>query len=138
MGKKTGTAFPIDLQNQTYKALYDTGAAYSLINYSTYQTIGIDLDKEYQPATGENMGALGHVTCTFMINNAPFTQSFIVCRNMSRPVILGTDFTATNLIGVIWTHKETQKMMHANGTTVVELPDSTTGVPLVLAQSVKI
>ena len=137
LGKKTGTTFPIDLQNQTYNALYDTGAGCSLISYSTYETLGIDLGKGYQPevktATGENMGTLGQVTCTFTINNASFTQPFIVCRNMSRPVILSTDFTAMNFIGVIWTHEGTQTMMHANGTTVIELPDSTTGVPLLLA-----
>ena len=84
------------------------------------------------------MGALGQITCTFNINNAPFTLSFIVCRHMMRPVILETDFTATNFVGVIWTHEGTRKMVLANGSTVIELPDSTPGVPLVLAYSVKI
>ena len=37
------------------------------------------------------MGALGQVTCTFTINNQPFTQSFIVCRHMQCPIILGMD-----------------------------------------------
>ena len=105
MGRATGTTFPIDLGNKHYNALYDTGAGCSLINYSTYEALGLDLDKGYQPevrtTTQENMGALGQITCTFTINNSPFTQSFIVCRHMTRPVILGTDFTATNFLGVI-------------------------------------
>ena len=67
---------------------YDTGAGCSLINYSMYETLGIDLDKGYQPAvrssTGENMGVLGQVTFTFKIHVTPFTQSFIVCRQMTR------------------------------------------------------
>ena len=84
------------------------------------------------------MGALGQVTCTFTINDQPFTQSFIVCRHMQRPVILGTDFTSMNFVGIIWTREGTRKMIRSNRSTVMELPDTTSGVPLVLARSVKI
>ena len=84
------------------------------------------------------MGALGQVTFTFKINDTPFTQSFIVCRHMTRHMILGTDFTATNFVGVIWTREGAWKLMHSNGKTIIELPDSTSGVPLVLGHSVKI
>ena len=79
------------------------------------------------------MGALGQVTCTFTINSQPFTQSFIVCRHMERPIILGMDFTAMNFIGVVWTREGTHKMIRSNGSTVIELPDTTSGIPLVLA-----
>ena len=79
--------FPIDIHNQQVNALYDTGAGCSLINYSMYEKLGIDLDKGYQPivksSTGESVGALGQVTFTFKINDTPFTQSFIVCRHMT-------------------------------------------------------
>ena len=84
------------------------------------------------------MGALGQVTCTFAINNQPFTQSFIVCRHMQRPVILGMDFTSMNFVGIIWTCEGTRKMIRWNGATVMELPDTTSGKPLVLVHSVKI
>ena len=57
--------------------------------------------------TGENMGAFGQVTFTFKINDTSFTQSFIVCRHMTRHMILGTDFTALNFVGVIWTREGT-------------------------------
>ena len=84
MGKKTGTTFPITFNNnQNYNALYDTGASARLINYSAYVSLGQNLDTGYQPfvknASGEDMGTL---TCTFTINNQPFTQSFIVCKHM--------------------------------------------------------
>ena len=109
IGQKTGTTFPVDIHNQQVNALYNTGAGCSLINYFMYETLGIDLDKGYQPivksSTGENMGALGQVTYTFKIYGKPFTQSFIVCRHMMRHMILGTDFTATNFVGVIWTRE---------------------------------
>ena len=84
------------------------------------------------------MGALGQVTCTFTINSQPFTQSFIVCRYMEHPIILGTDFTVTNFVGVVWTREGTCKMIQSNGSTVIELPDTTSGIPLVLVQSMKI
>ena len=134
--------FPIDIHNKTVYALYDTGAGCSLINYSMYETLATDLDKGYMPyvrsSTGEDMGALGQVTYTFKINGTSFTQSFIVCRNMNWHMILGTDFTATNFVGVIWTQEETQKLMHSNGKTIMELQDSSIGILLAMAYSVKI
>ena len=134
LGKKTGTTFPITFNNnQNYNALYDTGASASLINYSAYVSLGQDLDTGYQPfvknASGEDMGALSQITCTFTISNQPFTQSFIVCKHMQQPVILGTDFTLMNFVGVIWTHEGMRKMIRSNGSTVMELPDMTSGIP---------
>ena len=143
MGKKTGTTFPITFNNnQNYNALYDTGAGASLINYSAYVSLGQDLDTGYQPfiknASGEDMGTLGQITCTFTINNQPFTQSFIVCRHMQQPIILGTDFTSTNFVSIIWTREGMRKMIRSNGSTVIGLLDTTSGIPLVLARSIKI
>ena len=114
LSKKTGTPFPIDINNQTINTLYDTGAGFSLINYSTY---------EVKSSTGENMAALGQVTYTFKINGATFTQSFIVCRHMTRPVILGTDFTATNIVGVIWTREVAQKKSSTGMQKTTQGPD---------------
>ena len=143
LGKKTGTTFPIIFDNKhNYNALYDTGTGASLINYSAYVSLGQDLDTGYQPfvknASGEDMEALGQVTCTFTINDQLFTQSFIVCRHMQQPIILGTDFTSTNFVGIIWTREGTRKMIRSNGSTVMELPDTTSGVPLVLVCFIKI
>ena len=107
-----------------------------------YETLGTDLDKGYMPhvrsSTREDMGALGQVTYTFKINGTSFTQSFIVCRNMNQHMILGTDFTTMNFVGVIWTHKRTQKLMHSDGKTIMELQDTTTSIPLAMVYSVKI
>ena len=142
LGKKTGTTFPVNINNQTVNALYDTGAGCSLINYSMYETLGRNLDKGYMPlvksSTGEDMGALGQVTYTFKINGTSFTQSFIVCRNMNWHMIFGTDFTAMNFVGVIWTQEGTRKLMHSNGKTIMELEDSSISIPLAMAYSVKI
>ena len=52
-------------------------------------------------------------------------------------IILGRDFAAMNSMGVIWTREETHKLMHSNRKTIMELPDSTARVLLVLTYSVK-
>ena len=41
-------------------------------------------------------------------------------------------------MGVVWTCEGMQKMIRSNGSTVIELPDTTSGIPLVLAHSVKL
>ena len=41
-------------------------------------------------------------------------------------------------MGIIWTHEGTQKMIRSNGYMVIELPDTTLSIPLVLACSIKI
>ena len=41
-------------------------------------------------------------------------------------------------MGVIWTREGTQKMIQSNGSIVIELPYTTSGIPLVLARSIKI
>ena len=133
LGKKTGMTLPVDIHNQKVNVLYDTGADCSLINYSMCENLGMDVEEGYQPivksSTGEIVGVLGQVTFTFRINDTPFTQSFIVYRQMTRHMILGTDFTAMNFMGVIWTKEGMQKLMHSNGKTIIELPDSTSGSP---------
>ena len=67
---------PLSLLHSTItktNALYDAGAGASLINYSAYVSLGQDLDTGYKPfvknTSGEDMGALGQITCTFTINN---------------------------------------------------------------------
>ena len=53
-------------------------------------------------------------------------------------MILGRDFTATNFVGVIWTHEGTRKLMHSNGKMIMELQDTIAGILLALLYSVKI
>ena len=108
-----------------------------MIQVQVQVALGKEVDTRYQPyiknASGQDMGALEQVTCTFTINSQPFTQSFIVCRHMEHPIILRTDFTAMNFVSVVWTREGMRKMIRSNASTVIELPDTTSGIPLVLA-----
>ena len=41
--------------------------------------------------------------CTFSIGDHSYTYDFVVCKNISRPFILGIDFLRQNLIDICWT-----------------------------------
>ena len=53
-------------------------------------------------------------------------------------MILGMDFAAMNFVGMIWTCEGTQKLMHSNGKTIMEMQDSSISILLAMAYSVKI
>ena len=57
---------------------------------------------------------------------------------MQRPIILGMDFTSMNFVSVIWTREGMRKIIRSNRSTVMELPDTTSCIPLVLVRSIKI
>ena len=43
-------------------------------------------------ATGSNLAPIGLINCTFELGGTKFNCDFIVCRNLTRPLILGRDF----------------------------------------------
>ena len=78
------------------------------MNLDTYEKLKINhLNTSFMPtlkgATGHDMLTRGITTFDFTINEHMFTNSFIVCTKMSRPIILGGDFTIPNTITVGWT-----------------------------------
>ena len=54
-------------------------------------------------ADGNSLEALGRVICEKSIGNKIFKQTFLVCQNIHRAVILGKDFARDNCTGVHWT-----------------------------------
>ena len=51
-------------------------------------------------ATGSNLAPIGLVNCTFVLGDAIFNCDFIVCKNLTTPLILGRDFLIQNHISV--------------------------------------
>ena len=51
-------------------------------------------------ATGSNLAPIELVNCTFMLGDTTFDFDFIVCKNLTRPLILGRDFLIQNHISV--------------------------------------
>ena len=64
-----------------------------------------------QSATGSNLIPLGVIHCSFKLGKITFTNSLIVCRNLTQPLILGRDFLLQHNITVRYT---------ANGKCILE------------------
>ena len=43
-------------------------------------------------ADGTSLGVMGRVKCEITLGKKTFKQTFLVCQNITRPVILGKDF----------------------------------------------
>ena len=50
------------------------------------------------------------MTTKFKMGNTIFTQEFVVCENLVRPIIIGRDFTVNNFIGIAWTRQGTKEV----------------------------
>ena len=51
-------------------------------------------------ATGSNLTPLGMIHCSFKLEKIKFNSNLIVCRNLTRPLILGRDFLLQHHITV--------------------------------------
>ena len=78
-----------------------------------------DLDTKNLPtvveANGTRLGAIGKINCEIEIGKKRFKQTFLVCENLTRSLILGVDFAA----GVHWT-KHNSFVLNIDGETVAE------------------
>ena len=78
-------------------ALIDTGATKSCISERYYQQLpSIKMQKlnniSVKSATGSNLTPLGMIHCSFELGKIRIHNDIIVCRNLTRPLILGRDF----------------------------------------------
>ena len=51
-------------------------------------------------ATSSNLASVGLVNCTFKLGEAKFSSDFILCKNLTRPLILGREFLIWNHVSV--------------------------------------
>ena len=82
-----------------------------------------DLDTENLPtvvgANGTSLGAIGRINCEIEIGRRRFKQTFLVCENLTRSLILGVDFAKQHAAGVHWT-KHNSFVLTIDGETVAE------------------
>ena len=83
-------------------ALRDTGATRSCISEQYYQSLLLTKIQfvqniSVQSATGGNLTPIGLVICSSELGRVKFNSDFIVCKILTRPLILGRDF-------LIWSH----------------------------------
>ena len=108
VGSTKGATVPVQIGKSQCNALVDTGATKSIISEKYFQQLMLpDLKQVYnidiRSASGNKLKILRLTKCTFSIGNHSYTYDFIVCKNISRPFILGIDFLRQNLIDICWT-----------------------------------
>ena len=66
-----------------------------------------DLDTKNLPtvvgANRTSLGVIGRINCEIEIGRKRFKQTFLVCENLTRSLILGVDFAKQHAAGVHWT-----------------------------------
>ena len=85
--------------------LIDTGAARCCMSEEYYKKLQLSKihllqNDSVRLATDSNLAPIGLVNCTFMLGDTSFDFNFIVCKNLTKPLILGRDFLIQNHFAV--------------------------------------
>ena len=70
-------------------------------------------------ANSTSLGAIDKMNCEIEIGKKRFKQTFLVCENLTRSLILGVDFAKQHAAGVHWT-KHNSFVLTIDGETVAE------------------
>ena len=94
IGSEQGTTFPTKEATTMCNALIDTGATRSCMSEKYHRKLHLNKihllqNIHVRSVAGRNLAPLGMVDCTFEIGKAKFSSDFIVCKNPTRPLILG-------------------------------------------------
>ena len=105
IGTEHGTTFPTQIGTSVCHTLIDTGATRSCISEKYYQSLLLTKIQFIQnisvrSATSSNLTPLGLINCSFELGKIKFNSDFIVCKNLTRPLILGRDFLIQNHVTV--------------------------------------
>ena len=105
IGSEQGTTFPTKVGNTMCNGLIDTGATRSCMSEKYYKKLHLAeihllQNVNVKLATGSNLAPVGLVNCTFELGKIEFSSEFIVCKNLTRPLILGRDFLIQNHVSV--------------------------------------
>ena len=105
IGSEQGTTFPTKVGSTLCNALIDTGATKSCMSESYYKMLHLDnirsvMNTRVRSTTGSNLSPLGIFNCALKLGKTTFINDFIVCQNLTRPLILGKEFLMKNHITV--------------------------------------
>ena len=105
IGSEQGMTFPTKICTTMCNALIDTSDTRSCMSEKYYKKL--QLAKIYflpnvnvKSPTGSNLAPVGLVNSTFELGETKFSSDFIVCKNLTRPLILGRDFLTQNHVSV--------------------------------------
>ena len=107
-GKTKGTTFKIKVKDLAFSSLFDTGTQVSCIKYDTVSELDllhqiVESSTCIRTANGQDVGVKGSIMVSFQIGSCSFTHRFIVCKGITRPLILGEDFLSHHCFKLGWT-----------------------------------
>ena len=116
MGSAMGATIPATFGQTKCKVLIDTGAMKSCMSQTYYQQLMLPSMRpihtyQVRSATGSNLSPVGITECEFKIGEKGYKNDFVVCKNLTRPCILGIDFLRKHGIFVGWTPKGKFKLI---------------------------
>ena len=108
VGSTRGATVLVQIGKSKCNALKDTRASKSVMSEEYFQQLMLpDLRQIYnidiKSASGSKIKTTGITMFTFSIGKHHYTYDFVVCKNLSRPFILGIDFLIQNIIDTCWT-----------------------------------
>ena len=93
---------PAKIKHKMCKSLIDTGASQSCISEKNYNEMQLSAEIfaiKVTSANGAPINVWGTTKCPVNLGNAQYTHTFMVCKNIKRPMILGLDFLRKYRIG---------------------------------------
>ena len=104
-GSEQGTTFPTKIGTMVCNALIDTDATRCCISEEYYRQLQLSKihllqNVNVRSAIGSNLAPIGLVNCSLVLEDTTFNCEFIVCKNLTRPPILGRKFLIQNHISV--------------------------------------
>ena len=110
----------------------DTVATLGLLGKLTRSSVIVNM------ASRQNMGVAGDVQVNFKIGRKySFTQTFVVCENLTRPFILGDNFMSKHYMKLGWAPGRKRTLGYLDETIAVA-SQIVTNEPLVLQNSIRI
>ena len=96
IGNAMGATIPVAFGQTRCNVLIDTGAMKSCMSQTFYQQLMLPTMRsiytyQMKSATGSNLCPMGITGCEFKIGDKSYRTDFVVCKNLTRPCILGQD-----------------------------------------------
>ena len=108
VGSAIGATIPTTFGQTKCNVLIDTGAMKSCVSQAYYQQLMLPSTRpihtyQVKSGNGSNLCSIGITKCEFKIGQKKYRNDFVVCKNLIRPCILGTDFLKRHGIFAGWT-----------------------------------
>ena len=116
IGSAIGATIPATFGQIKCNVLIDTEVMRSCMSQTYYQQLMLPLMRpihtyQVRSATGSNLCPLGITECELKIGEKDYKNDFVVCKNLTRPCILGIDFLRKHDIFAGWTPKGKFKLI---------------------------